>query len=169
VTSTLRDPAAIVSVTLPAMRPQAVLLSLGLLSACTDASTGDEASATETGATETSGDAPPDFDAEIQPILEAACICHFSATPGGDMTAPYLNFNAGLAVGELVEVDSVQVPSMKRVTPGDLETSYLVHKLRGTHVDVGAPVDTDPMPPLAPLPEADIARIEAWILAGALP
>jgi hypothetical protein len=156
---------------MPVMRPNAVLLSLGLLSACTDASmdAGDETSATETGSTETTGDAPPEFDADIQPILESACLCHFSATPGGDMTAPYLNFNAGLAVGELVDVDSVQVPSMKRVTPGDIEGSYLVHKLRGTHVDVGAPVDTNPMPPLAPLADADIAQIEAWILGGALP
>jgi hypothetical protein len=151
------------------MRASALLLSLGLLSACTGASTDDETDATESGSTETSGDAPPDFDAEIQPMLESACLCHFSATPGGDMTAPYLNFNAGLAVGELVDVDSVQVPSMKRVAPGDIENSYLVHKLRGTYVDVGGPVDSDPMPPLAPLAEDDIARIEAWIVGGALP
>jgi hypothetical protein len=148
------------------MRPHALLLCLGLLSACTDA--GAEAG-DETGTAETSGDATPEFDTDIQPILEAACVCHFSAMPGGDMTAPYLNLNAGLAVGELVDVDSVQVPTMKRVAPGDVNNSYLVHKLRGTHVDVGAPTDTDPMPPLAPLPEDDIAAIEAWIVGGALP
>jgi hypothetical protein len=152
------------------MRPRALLLSLALLSACDDPST-DAGDSTETNATdtETTGDAAPDFDAEIQPILESACLCHFSAAPGGDMTAPYLNFNAGLGVGELVDVDSVQVPSMKRVTPGDIDNSYLVHKLRGTHLELGAPVDSDPMPPLGPLPEDDIARVEAWIVGGALP
>lgn len=145
-----------------------MLLCLGLLSACdsTSADADDDTGSTDT---ETTGDAAPDFDTEIQPIFESACLCHFSATPGGDMTAPFLNLNAGLGIGELVEVDAVQVPSMKRVTPGDIANSYLVHKLRGTHLDVGAPVDSDPMPPLGPLPEDDIARIEAWILGGALP
>jgi hypothetical protein len=144
------------------MGPRARLLCLALLPACdgVPSDTGDE-----TGSTETT----PDFDAEIQPILESACLCHFSATPGGDMTAPYLNLNAGFGVGQLVDVDSVQVPSMKRVAPGDIDNSYLVHKLRGTHVDVGGPADTTTMPPLAPLPEDEIARIEAWIVGGALP
>jgi hypothetical protein len=147
------------------MRLCAMLLCLGLMSACGDSSA-DTGDSTET---DTTGEPAPDFDAEIQPILESACLCHFSATPGGDMTAPYLNFNAGFGVGELVDVDSVQVPSMKRVAPGDIDSSYLVHKLRGTHVSVGGPDDTDPMPPLGPLPEDDIARIEAWIVGGALP
>jgi hypothetical protein len=148
------------------MGPRARLLCLALLPACDGVSSeaGDE-----TASTETTGDSAPDFDAEIQPILESACLCHFSATPGGDMTAPYLNLNAGFGVAELVDVDSVQVPSMKRVVPGDIDNSYLVHKLRATHLDVGAPVDSDAMPPLAPLAEDDIARIEAWIVGGALP
>ena len=152
------------------------LLCLALLSACTDAGTetgdGDMTDGDGDGdgeMSETTGEAVPDFDADIQPILESACLCHFSAMPGGDMTAPYLNLNAGFAVGELVDVDSVQVPSMKRVAPGDVEGSYLVHKLHGTHAEVGGPADTDPMPPLAPLPDADIERIEAWIAAGAVP
>lgn len=150
------------------MRSIALLLGLGLVSACDAANKDDETGSTETD-TGPTGDAAPDFDTEIQPILESACLCHFSATPGGDMTAPYLNLNAGFGVGELVDVDSVQVPSMKRVTPGDLANSYLVHKLRGTHVDIGGPDDTTAMPPLGPLPEDDIAQIEAWIVGGALP
>jgi hypothetical protein len=154
------------------MRAHDFLLGLALLSACADPGTdAGEADTSDTseGETETTGEPAPYFDADIQPILESACLCHFSAMPGGDMTAPYLNLNAGFAVGELVDVDSVQVPSMKRVAPGDLDNSYLVHKLRGTHVDVGGPADTDRMPPLAPLPDEDITRIEAWIAAGAAP
>lgn len=151
------------------MRSRALLLSVALLSAC-EAASADDSTDSETEAdSETSGEAAPDFDTQIQPIFESACLCHFSAQPGGDMTAPYLNLNAGFGIAELVDVDAVQVPSMKRVAPGDLENSYLVHKLRGTHVDVGAPADSDPMPPLGPLAEADLAQIEAWIVGGALP
>ena len=154
------------------MRACASLLGLMLVSAaCADTGTDDADGDTETSNadTETTGEVVPDFDADIQPVLESACLCHFSPMPGGDMTAPYLNLNAGFAVGELVDVDSVQVPGMLRVAPGDPESSYLVHKLRGTHADVGGPADTDPMPPLAPLPDEDITRIEAWIAAGAAP
>jgi hypothetical protein len=148
------------------MRARISLMCLALLPACADTGAGDGETS---GDAETTADVAPDFEDEIQPILESACLCHFSAMPGGMMTAPYLNLNAGFAVGELVDVDSVQVPSMKRVAPGDIDNSYLVHKLRGTHADVGGPADTDPMPPLAPLAEDDIMRIEAWIAAGALP
>jgi hypothetical protein len=152
------------------MRVRATFLCLVLLPACMDTGAGmdDGDGDGESDSTDTGGQAP-DFDAEIQPILESGCLCHFSASAGGPMTAPYLNLNAGFAVGELVGVDSVQLASMKRVAPGDIDNSYLVHKLRGTHVDVGGPADTDTMPPLAPLAENDIAQIEAWILGGALP
>ena len=143
-----------------------------LLPACTDTGTGDGDTTdadTETTETETTGEVALYYEADIKPIFESACLCHFSSMPGGDMTAPYLNLNVEDALAELVDVDSVQVPGMKRVAPSDPEASYLVHKLRGTHADVGGPADTDPMPPLAPLPDEDIMRIEAWIAAGAAP
>ena len=111
----------------------------------------------------------PDFDTEVQPLLEASCLCHFMPPNGDEMTAPYLTLNQGTGLSELVDVDSTQLPSMKRVAPGDAENSYLVHKLRGTHIDVGGPADTDRMPPLAALADADIATIEAWINGGANP
>ncbi|KIG11792.1 hypothetical protein DB30_02447 [Enhygromyxa salina] len=129
-------------------------------SAATDTSTSTSTS------TETGGETP-EFAAEIQPILESACLCHFSPANGDDMSAPYLTLNAGVGLGELVGVDAVQVPGMKRVVPGDIQNSYLVHKLRGTHVDVGGPADTDPMPPLLALDETQITTIEAWIAGGA--
>lgn len=83
------------------------------------------------------------------------------------MTATVLTLNEGIGYDQLVGTDSMQVPTMKRVAPDDIENSYLMHKLRGTHMDEGAPIDTDPMPPLAPLGDADIATFEAWILGGA--
>jgi hypothetical protein len=83
------------------------------------------------------------------------------------MTAPYLTLNAGVGLAELVNVDSMQLPSMKRVAPGDPQNSYLVHKLRDTHLDVGGQLGTDPMPPLMALDDSDIQTIEAWITGGA--
>lgn len=161
-----------------------VCVSLVLLTACGsptddmgDAETSGQASGQASGQdsgqtsgteeSESSGEQIPDFAGEIQPILESACLCHFMPATGGDMTAPYLILNAGVGLGELVDVDAVQLPSMKRVAPGDVENSYLVHKLRSTHVDVGGPIDTDPMPPLLALDESDVLTIEAWISGGA--
>ena len=154
-----------------------IAVGLAFLTGC-GSSTGDEIgdeqttgttgeTTGETGDSETSGGETPDFAAEVQPILESACLCHFMPANGDDMTAPYLTLNAGVGLGDLVDVDSVQVPTMKRVAPGDIQNSYLVHKLRDTHIDVGAPADTDPMPPLLALDESDILTIEAWIAGGA--
>ncbi|PRP94729.1 hypothetical protein ENSA5_40520 [Enhygromyxa salina] len=140
-------------------------LSLALALGCDDPADDDDSG--DSGDSETSGEPTPDFDAEVQPILEAACLCHFMPSNGGDMTAPYLTLNLGVGVGEMVDVNSVQLPSMMRVAPGDVENSYLVHKLRGTHADVGGPSDTDPMPPLQPLSASDQQTIEAWIAGGA--
>lgn len=142
-----------------------VLLALLGLASCVDA--GEESSDSTETDSETSGEVAPIYEGNIELIFENNCVCHFSPAAGGDMTAPYLNLNGGVL--ELVDVDSVQLPTMKRVAPGEVDDSYLVHKLRGTHGDVGGPADTDPMPPLAPLSEVDIARIEAWIVAGASP
>jgi mono/diheme cytochrome c family protein len=69
----------------------------------------------------------------------------------------------------LVGAPSDQLPSMPRVSPGDLDSSYLVHKLRGTQLGVGGEEEAMPPPEdRAPLSEADIELVEAWILAGAL-
>ncbi len=67
----------------------------------------------------------------------------------------------------LVERLSHQLPSMPLVTPSAPEESYLVHKLRGTHLDVGG--EDDAMPPgnREPLSEEEIQLVEEWILAGA--
>jgi hypothetical protein len=136
----------------------------------TDATSAAEETTSDEGTdSETTGVEVPDFEMDVQPLFEASCLCHFMPSNGDEMTAPYLTLNAGTGIGELVDVDSTQLPSMKRVAPGDVDNSYLVHKLRGTHIDVGGPSDSNRMPPLAPLAEADIMTIEAWITAGANP
>jgi hypothetical protein len=65
----------------------------------------------------------------------------------------------------LVGVPSVQVPSLMRVAPGDAESSYLLHKLRGTHVSVGG--SGNAMPPYLVLADTELAQFSAWIDAGA--
>ena len=64
----------------------------------------------------------------------------------------------------LVNVASHEVPSLKRVEPGDPDNSYLVQKIEGTAA-VGGRM------PLgrAPLTAAQIALIRQWISEGADP
>lgn len=64
----------------------------------------------------------------------------------------------------LVDVPSVQVPTLRRVAPGDPESSYLVQKLEG-RAAVGARM------PLGgpPLPQSSIDLVRQWIAQGAPP
>lgn len=101
---------------------------------------------------------PPDgsFGDSVAPILAASCSCHIGGAGG-------LSFD-GDAYGALVGVPAVGA-DMSYVEPGDVDNSYLVHKLRGTQASVGGGGGT--MPPVGSLDDADIETIEAWIAAGA--
>lgn len=77
--------------------------------------------------------------------------------------SPWLLLNEGLR--DRLLLPSVQLPEMPNVTPGNVAESYLVHKLRATHTDVGG--SGVPMPIGPALPEEDIQLIEDWIAAGA--
>lgn len=64
----------------------------------------------------------------------------------------------------LVGVTSLEVPALKRVTAGDPNNSYVIHKVEGTQtvgsrMPVGGPF----------LSQTDINQIRAWIQAGAAP
>ncbi|MEX0708022.1 MAG: Ig-like domain-containing protein, partial [Woeseia sp.] len=62
----------------------------------------------------------------------------------------------------LVDVPSIQVPSIDRVEPGEPDNSYLIHKLEGTQ-SVG-----DRMPQGGPFLDQDtIDMIRTWITDGA--
>jgi hypothetical protein len=64
----------------------------------------------------------------------------------------------------LVGVTSLEVPALKRVTAGDPNNSYVIHKLEGTQ-SVGVR-----MPQGGPfLSQSDINLVRAWIQAGAAP
>lgn len=118
-------------------------------------------SSSESSSSESSSGGPMgEFDTRIQPIFNDNCSCHLSTVGSGG-----LSLRAGLAYDNLVGVPSAGVPSLTRVIPGNSEDSYIIHKLRGTHLDVGG-VGSQ-MPLGGTLDEALIAEIEAWIDEGA--
>lgn len=101
--------------------------------------------------------ASPTFSGDVHPILQAC---------GGERC------HGGLAIGawpydQLVGAPASRDhcdPSAVIVKPGDLDGSYLMHKLTG----VGMCPHTSQMPSLgAPLPAADIQTIADWICRGA--
>ena len=70
--------------------------------------------------------------------------------------------DAANSYADLVNVDSNEVPSLKRVEPGDPDNSYLVQKVEGTAAVGGRmPLGGDR------LPDAEIDLIRQWISEGA--
>ena len=105
--------------------------------------------------------APPvnsDFQEIQDTVFTPICTaCHLgAAAPRG------LRLDAANSYALLVNVASVEVPALQRVTPGNPDMSYLVQKIEGTAA-VGARM------PLggAPLPQDRIDLIRRWIAAGA--
>ena len=95
-------------------------------------------------------------DKLFTPICTA---CHLGANaPQG------LRLDAANSYALLVGVASAEVPSLKRVQPGDPANSYLIQKLSGT-ASVGARMPLNG----TPLVQADIDMIRQWITDGAQP
>ncbi len=84
--------------------------------------------------------------------------CHVN---GG--LAPMTLQSADASFTNLVNVNSVQRPALKRVAPNDASQSYLMHKLEG------APnIDGEPMPKGGPpLSSQELNAIRDWINNGA--
>jgi hypothetical protein len=123
-----------------------------------------------------SGDTAPadvDYATDIQPIWTANCItgCHetggiYAALALGDATTSY---------SALLDQKPVYSADANFVVPGDADASLLIRGLRGTDSilrqmplllsedGAGMPVGVEG----TPLAEADIAKVEAWINAGA--
>lgn len=79
-----------------------------------------------------------------------------------------MNLSAGQAFGSVVNVAARELPGMNRVTPSQPDSSYLVHKVQGTHLAVGGSGSRMPLN-RSPLSQSDIDLIRAWIQAGAQP
>jgi PKD repeat protein len=74
-----------------------------------------------------------------------------------------LDLRAGRTFASIVDVNSSQQPSLKRVKPGDPNNSYLIRKLNG-----GPGISGSRMPQGGPfLAPSQLQRIRDWILAGA--
>lgn len=100
------------------------------------------------------------FKKDIQPIFDANCVvCHQTGGGQGGLT---------LESGKSYE-STVMRPSMEsklfRIVPGAPEKSYLMHKLEGTHIQVGG--GGDQMPTTGPLDPDLVKVIRRWILEGA--
>jgi hypothetical protein len=119
-------------------------------------------SATATGTT----DSPLSHAVDIQPIWDANCVagCH---TPGGTSSGWFVISED--ALGALINQPALELPSMMLIAPGDLEGSYLWHKINDSHIDVGGNGTAMPPPPAASLGADHLDTIAQWILAGCAP
>ena len=85
--------------------------------------------------------------------------CHIGANaPQG------LRLDAANSYALLVNVNSNEVPALKRVNPGNPDQSYIVQKISGTAA-VGGRMPLGQ----APLPQDRIDLIRSWIASGAAP
>ncbi len=111
------------------------------------------------------GNAETTLSADVQPILTANCAlsgCHAGSDPQQGQ-----NLSAGQTFSNVVNVASNELPTMDRVEPGRPDSSYLVHKIEGTHLQIGGSGDRMPLA-RSPLSQAEINVIRAWIQAGAM-
>lgn len=116
----------------------------------------------DAGQEEVAAEASVSFSNDVQPIFDMHCVfCHQSAAAQGGLV-----LQQGMAYEQLVDVKSSQ-SELLRVAPGDREASYLLHKLRGTHLSVGG--EGSAMPLGGPsLSEEQIELIGTWIEEGAV-
>jgi Ca2+-binding RTX toxin-like protein len=101
---------------------------------------------------------PVNYVTQIQPIFTNNCTrCHSgSGAPQG------LKLDSANSFANLVNVNSNEVPSLKRVKPGDDSNSYIVQKIEGT-AQVGGRMPLNS----TPLSSANINLIRRWIVEGA--
>jgi hypothetical protein len=101
---------------------------------------------------------------DVQPIFTSTCAlsgCHAGTNPQLD-----LNLSEGQTFANVVNVPAMELATMNRVTPGQPNSSYLVHKVQGTHLDEGGSGFQMPIGG-SPLTQTQIDLIRAWIAAGA--
>jgi mono/diheme cytochrome c family protein len=99
---------------------------------------------------------------QVQRIFDFNCvICHQTGAANAG-----LNLELGLSYVHLVEKPSSQ-SELQRVAPGDVEASYLYHKLLGTHLEVGGSGSSMPLGG-GRLPSAELEIITTWMRECAL-
>jgi hypothetical protein len=125
----------------------------------------DEAGNEDTNTVELSATTQVSFANDVQPIFSQHCAvvgCHVPGDPPeGQVLA------AGFAYSNVVNVQSVEVPTLNRVTPSNLGQSYLYDKITAMNLAEG----TSYMPPATTddeLTAAEKNTIMNWIQSGAL-
>lgn len=100
---------------------------------------------------------------DVQPIFNKRCQdgCHDAE----DLTT--FNLTEGHSYADLVHAPSTQAPLYDRIEPYSADNSYLIHKLLGTHRDLGGMGDT--MPKRGTITVEEIELIMAWAETGATP
>lgn len=102
------------------------------------------------------------FERDVQSLLNNNCVfCHMTGAESGN-----LNLEPGIAYDSLVGVDSRQ-SDLVRVKPEEPEASYLLHKLEGTHSQVGGSGGQMPLGGM-PFNEDQLQVVRQWIMEGAL-
>ena len=103
---------------------------------------------------------PVSFKADLQPILDENCVaCHQTGA-----AQQGLILEDGRAFAAIVNVPSREA-KMALVTPGAPDSSYLLHKLEGSHLGVGG---TGARMPLGlPIDAAKAMAVRKWIEEGA--
>lgn len=106
---------------------------------------------------------PRSYKTDVQPIIVRECSeCH-----GGDRPKKGLDLSAGKGYASLVGKKATEVPELLLVAPGDLENSYLWHKLQHRAKEgKGMPRGIFSS---RKLPEKDLQVIREWIEQGAQP
>ena len=91
-----------------------------------------------------------------------SCVtCH---TNVGRNPSGGLNLLHDLAYDQLVNANSTQVPSLKRVSPGSVDASYLVHKIEGRPGITGRRMPFNGPPYMT---DGQILILKRWIELGA--
>ena len=97
------------------------------------------------------------YEATVEILANQCSGCHGSNAAAPDVT--------GDLCETLVGVSSAQLSTMNYITANDVDNSYLIHKVKGTHLDVGGGGQAMPMG--TPMSESDIAILETWVSTGA--
>lgn len=111
---------------------------------------------------QSSSEKPVSFKDDVQPLLNSQCVfCHVTGAENGGLNLGRRDSHASLMAA------STEAP-MARVAPGDPAKSYLLHKLKGTHLEVGGSGSAMPMyDPPKPFPKDHLDLIERWVREGA--
>lgn len=139
----------------PAMRSTPLLIALVVLTAC-----GELKTPTDAGGTGDPIDPTATFTRVQTEVFTPSCATIGCHDPLGQQSQ--LILSASRAYAQTVNVTSVEIPSLNRVTPNDHANSYLYRKI------TGAGITGDRMPQgQPPLSDAQIKLVRDWIRRGA--